>query len=737
MNAEIFVTVVVLALSLVANITLGAVVLLRNTGNPLNRSFFALTITAALWVFTNLLFIITNSTLQYVLALLSYGAAAALALSFLAYCLELIHVNHATKKYTSIFVIGLGVVVASMLPGVIASGVTADDTLITNTLPLNIYGLYLLIYFGVGIIVLLRARVHAYAAERNKITIILLGLALAAIVGLFFNLLLSIFGEYGFVKFGPIASLILVATSTYAIIRHQLFDIRLAAVRTIAYILALGTLAAIYYIFVYLASVVLLGGEAQTSLSVSPVNIFLALFMAFIFQPVKKFFDRVTNNIFFRDTYKSDDFFARLSELLASSTELRGLLERAALEIASTLKSEQAFFFIYYSNGVNHHMSAGTPRHSRIPLADARVLDEYYKDYGQVILTEMLPENAKIRPVLISHKIELLMPLTSGNRVVGYVCLGDRRSGTFTKRDLKVLATISDELVIAIQNALSVHEVKEINATLQQRIDVATKELRESNAQLQRLDVAKDEFVSMASHQLRTPLTSVKGYISMLLDGDAGKLTETQQKLLEEAFKSSERMVGLISDFLSVSRVQTGRFVIEMRQTDLSQIVKQEVESLREMAHSHDLSLTLTAPKKPVMVQLDEEKIRQIIMNFIDNAVYYSHAGGKINVSLEIEDDDAVLRVTDSGIGVPEKEQAKLFSKFYRASNARKQRPDGTGVGLYLAKKVIVGHHGKLVFTSEEGKGSTFGFSLPVLTDDQINEANNNNTNTENNTAGN
>lgn len=145
-----------------------------------------------------------------------------------------------------------------------------------------------------------------------------------AIVGLFFNLLLPIFGEYGFVKFGPIASLILVATSTYAIIRHQLFDIRLAAVRTIAYILALGTLAAIYYIFVYLASVVLLGGETQTSLSVSPVNIFLALFMAFIFQPVKKFLTAL-QTIFSSDTYKSDDFFARLSELLASSTELRGV----------------------------------------------------------------------------------------------------------------------------------------------------------------------------------------------------------------------------------------------------------------------------------------------------------------------------------------------------------------------------------------------------------------------------
>lgn len=532
----------------------------------------------------------------------------------------------------------------------------------------------------------------------------------------------------------PTAVLIGMLSFVYALTKG-LLDIRFAAVRTIAYVLALVTLSFIYYITAYVVSITLFQGETSTSLSVSPANIFLALLLAFIFQPIKKFFDRITDNIFYRDTYKSEDFFSDLSELLASSTDLRGLLERASIKIAQTLKVEQVFFFVYYSNGVNHHMSAGTPRHSRIPLADAEVLDQYHKDYGQVILTETLPENAKIRPVLISHKIELLMPLTSGGRIVGYVCLGDHRNGNYTKRDLKVLSTVADELVIAIQNALSVHEIKEINATLQQRIDVATKELRESNAQLQRLDIAKDEFVSMASHQLRTPLTSVKGYISMLLDGDAGKLTETQQKLLSEAFKSSERMVGLISDFLSVSRVQTGRFVIEIRETDLSQLVKQEVDSLRDMARSHDLSLTLDIPKEPVMVQLDEEKIRQIVMNFIDNAVYYSHAGGKITVALESKEKNAVLKVTDVGIGVPEKEQAKLFSKFYRASNARKQRPDGTGVGLYLAKKVISGHRGKLVFSSEEGRGSTFGFSLPLVLEDEIDKPSDDNTKPRDNTA--
>ena len=119
-------------------------------------------------------------------------------------------------------------------------------------------------------------------------------------------------------------------------------------------------------------------------------------------------------------------------------------------------------------------------------------------------------------------------------------------------------------------------------------------------------------------------------------------------------------------------------------------------------------------PKKFPTLLLDEYKIQQVVMNFADNALYYSRPGTKIEVSLETEGDAVVLKVKDTGIGVPEEEQAQLFTKFYRASNARKQRPDGTGVGLYLAKRVIMEHGGSVIFSSVEGEGSTFGFRLPL-----------------------
>ena len=200
----------------------------------------------------------------------------------------------------------------------------------------------------------------------------------------------------------------------------------------------------------------------------------------------------------------------------------------------------------------------------------------------------------------------------------------------------------------------------------------------------------------------------------MVLVGYVGKITSTQRKLLSEAFISSERMVHLINDFLNVSRLQTGKFILERRATDLAKVVDQEVDSLQTTAKTHDLTLKFRKPSYFPVLYLDENKLRQVLMNFIDNAIYYSHEGTAIDIKLEVVDGDAILTVHDTGIGVPKSERVHLFSKFFRATNARKQRPDGTGVGLFLAKKVVVAHGGSMVFESVEGEGSTFGFRLPV-----------------------
>lgn len=548
--------------------------------------------------------------------------------------------------------------------------------------------------------------------EKRKYLPLLFGFIPAMIFSPITGFILPMLGVSDLIILTPIYVVIFVIFVGYAIIKHGLFDIKQAVIRTSAYILSLLSLSAIYYVVAYLLSIYLFKNNVSSSLSVSPINIALALLLAFVFQPIKSFFDKITDNIFYKDKYNTDDFFAKLNKTLSYSTDLRGLLERVSIDISQTLKSEQAFFFINTDNG--HFVSAGTAGHRQLPKEDAVDLDLNIKNINSVIVSSLLDDEDVIKRIMISHRIELILPLSQNEKIIGYFCLGEHKASNYTNRDIKVLNTISSELIIAIQNALAVQEIREFNLTLQQRIANATVELRASNRMLRQLDKAKDEFVGMASHQLRTPLTSVKGYISMVLDGDAGKITGNQRQLLNEAFSSSERMVNLINDFLNVSRIQTGKFLIEKKPINMAKLIDQEVENLRSTADAHNLKFIYNKPTDFPNINIDESKIKQVVMNFLDNSIYYSKDNTSVDVILTIKGDNVIFKVKDNGIGVPKSEMSRLFTKFYRATNARTKRPDGTGVGIYLAKKIIDEHGGRIIFESTEGIGSTFGFSLPI-----------------------
>jgi signal transduction histidine kinase len=187
-----------------------------------------------------------------------------------------------------------------------------------------------------------------------------------------------------------------------------------------------------------------------------------------------------------------------------------------------------------------------------------------------------------------------------------------------------------------------------------------------------------------------------------------------QKTFLSEAFASSDRMVHIINDFLNVSRLQTGKFVLDKTTGNLESVVKEEIEGLESSANSRGLKLKLTSEGKTPVFEADFDKLRQVVMNMIDNAIYYSKPDQTIKISLTNTEDRIIFKVVDKGIGVPKDEQDGLFGKFYRTSNARRQRPDGTGVGLFLARKVVLDHKGDVIFESEEGQGSIFGFWIPI-----------------------
>ncbi|NTW61436.1 GAF domain-containing sensor histidine kinase [Candidatus Saccharibacteria bacterium] len=512
-----------------------------------------------------------------------------------------------------------------------------------------------------------------------------------------------------YVWFGLTSAMILTIIISIDVAKNSMFDIKSAAIRTLAYILSLSSLFVIYYLVATIVTNLLFSHNNLADQST--ISMLIAFGLLVIFEPMKRFFDRITKTVFYHDDYSVDDFIARLSRKLATTTDLRSLIERISNEIAQSLKSEQVFLFIETPDG--GYILAGTSGHEKMHRQDADFISSLTTNNHQVIARSLLRNSDPVAKLMKSYRLQLVLPLKQ-NKISGCLCVGERLTSKYTMRDMRILSAIADELLIAIQNSLSIQEIKGINATLEQRISNATKELRHSNRRLTELDEAKDEFMSMASHQLRTPLTSIKGYISMIMEGDAGQVTAQQKKFLEEAFNSSERMVRLIGDFLNVSRLQTGKFVIEKRPVDLSVIVAQEIESLKPNAEARHMKLVYDKPDNFPILNVDEDKMRQVIMNFSDNAIYYSHDDSAIFIDLKVDGDEVVFTVKDNGIGVPNSEKEHLFSKFFRATNARKHRPDGTGVGLFLARKVVNAHGGQIIFKSQEGKGSTFGFRLPI-----------------------
>jgi signal transduction histidine kinase len=309
-------------------------------------------------------------------------------------------------------------------------------------------------------------------------------------------------------------------------------------------------------------------------------------------------------------------------------------------------------------------------------------------------LLDTLKNNLKIASLYIT-KLESRGNLT-GVMVVGLTEVIPKIN------DIELIERLAQPTGIAIQNRLLYEENQEI-----------VNELTQTNQKLKEIDSTKDEFISMASHQLRTPLTSMKGYVSMVLEGEFGEINDQQKAMLQQAFDSSQRMVYLISDLLNVSRLRTGKFNITRSETDLSEIVDSEIKQLMPNAQNRKVRLYYTKPLNFPSVWLDETKTRQVIMNFMDNALYYTPAGGRVDIELVSTAEYVRFTVKDTGLGISKKDQPYLFTKFYRAQNARKMRPDGTGLGLYMAKKIIIAQGGSIIFNSQENQGSTFGFEFP------------------------
>lgn len=693
----------------VANLGLGSLVLVKGLKETTAQSFFWFTIAISGWTITNYLTdFAAEPQLNQLFASLAFGTA------WLAiYLMYIFSESFRTgKNYNFIlgFVIavtGFTLSVSSLVVGPIS--IRSDGVDVSPGPFYLLYILSLVIMFG-GISNNL-VRIVRKSTDRRKVgqaKLILWGAVISFVVGVTTNGILPvIFSDWRIAKVGPLLTVALVGTVAFAIVRHQLFDIRLIIARALAYVASLGFVVGLYALIIYLLSRTLLLPAEDISINRQIVDVVVAVFVAFSLTPVRKVFDRITRRLFFRDDYSPQEVLNELGALLATEINLSSIVTKSSEIIANAIKPS-SIRFVVFKDAETFIDKATNVKKSRAVLRPE-------VDSVDGILITREDASSKERSYLRMYDADILLKLRTNEETVGVILFGPKQSGTtYPKQDTDLLRIIESSLAIAVQNSRYFEQIQEFNVKLQKEVEQATSQLRTSNKKLKALDEAKDEFISMASHQLRTPLTSIKGYISMVTDGDAGAIKPEQKRLLDEAFASSQRMVYLIADLLNVSRLRTGKFLIEPSEVHLPDIVEQEINQLKPTAKSRRLKLTFNKPARFPTVMLDETKMRQVVMNFIDNAIYYTPAGGHIEISLMAKKDTIEYTVKDDGIGVPKEDQPKLFTKFFRAGNARKSRPDGTGLGLYMAQRVVSAQGGSIIFKSAADKGSIFGFSFPL-----------------------
>lgn len=590
--------------------------------------------------------------------------------------------------------------------------------------------IYTILVFGYSLVLLSKKYFKSSGSEKLQIKYIFAGTIVTLFIGIVTNLLLPILGYSDLGKFGPLSTIVFLTFTTYAITRYRLMDIRLVVFRSFTFgfiVFIVGGLFAI--ISTLLASLFAdLVGIKSNIFS----GVIITSLITIFYQPLRKLIERSTNTFLYKKTYDPDKLLTQISEVTSSILDLRNLLA----SIATTLG--EAFHFqkigIVLLNKDNKleifHKEGFKDGVAEQLIAFPNVVKILYQELKQMpgilVIDEMVTqfENGEFQPAspallkaLHDNDIALIIPLFVQENLIGVLALGNKKSGdTYNNQDINTLKIIGGQSAIAIENARLYDELKDFNVKLEEEVRRKTAELRKANANLKQLDKAKSEFISIASHQLRTPLTVIKGYISMMKEGSFGPVPEPIMQNLDKVYLSNERLIGLVENLLDISRIESGRQEFIWSKVDITAKAKEIIETLKNNAEQKGLKLILAKPEGNIpIIVADDAKLHEVMMNFIDNSIKYTKEG-KIEVILRANPKGMVtFCVKDTGIGVSKDIQEKLFQKFTRGKDSFRIHTEGVGLGLYVAKMLIDAHKGKIWVDSEgEGKGSQFCFSVPV-----------------------
>lgn len=581
-----------------------------------------------------------------------------------------------------------------------------------------LYAAYISLYFTISYLVLAKKYFKNNGLIRTQILYIFLGTFISSILGMFTNLLLPTFNIFVFNWVGQIVSLMMVVMIALAVVKYQLMDIRFILRKSIVYISSITTLLIIAIVLKYLVSQI-------TPFFSAWVDILILIGALAVYPKLQEYYFVLANKYFFASVYDSRKVIAGLIEKLRSTIELPKIYSYLSEIINSafhvkaiavlSLDEASKDYYVKYNAGFT------IVEDDRFPIVEE--LDRYINAAQPIVMDEFRKSSYdrkhRIVDMLKKYGIAVIVPLVVKNDVIGLIVLGEKESNeAFNKEDIEVLSIIAAQTSITMDNAIMYEELRRWNIKLEEEVKKATTDLQAANEQLKKLDAAKSEFISIASHQLRTPLTIIKGYVSMLLENNFGDLLPAIKDPLTKVFVSNERLIRLVENLLNISRIESGRIQYNIDPTDLVPIAASVVEELQPNAVRKKLSLlheNKVANSPEVLVNADKDKIREVMMNLTDNAIKYSREGS-VKVTTSLVDGNLRFCVQDTGIGISEKNMQLLFKKFSRVQGTSVLHTEGTGLGLYVAKQIVEYQHGRIWAESDgEGKGSRFIFELPVI----------------------
>lgn len=528
--------------------------------------------------------------------------------------------------------------------------------------------------------------------------------------------------------FSYLSGLFFVMIISYAILKYRLMDLRHVFRILLIYLID----ATIVYVFFYLlvSIYISLWGSVWhpyallSGLFVAPAFVY-GLFL------LNKLIIHFVDRYFFYSLYDYRQTITKLSSELNTYNDLDKIIDLIVDTIKKTMGLNRAGVLLVSKKGSEVHYKIakvmGFDVTNGISLVKDSFLTQYLKRTAAPLVREELPilardiKSSREQQKLLDLEHEmthieayLCLPLISGGELRGIIVLGAKQSGDpYTNQDLELLNTVSVQAATAIDNARLYQETKNFNKVLQQKVDEQTSELKKRAEHLEKLLKMREEFLDIASHQLKTPVSVIRGTISMFMDGSMDKLPDKEKKkFFGNIYQKATKLNVIISDILRASEVDTDEFVVDpkmARPAQLAEILKSVHDDLQELADEKKIGLKLSLPKKktsPILTNADF--LEQAIYNLVDNAIKYT-SKGEVALSLEQQKDLLIVKVKDTGIGIPDKDQVKIFDKFSRAGNAVNMYADGSGLGLFIVKKIVEAHAGgKVSFESKEGQGTTF-----------------------------